>query len=452
MFRSSRLVVMGLLGMLLSFAIVDRPILAADNPAEKKGKPTRSKDDYYALFLMLADTMDQIERNYVTKIDRRELMEAAIQGILTKLDPYSDYINPKEINQFRASVENEFGGVGIQISMDDARLTVLSPLVGTPAYRAGIMAGDQIIQIDRKATDDLSLDDVMQRLKGAPGTKVRLTVIRPGSSEKREITITREVIHVETVLGDRRQSDDHWDFVYDTQRKIAYIRLTAFSRDSAGDLKKALEKLTRQDLRGLILDLRFNAGGLLGAAIDIADLFVSKGRIVSTKGRNTTEKVWEAHEEGTFEGFPMVILANRFSASASEIVAACLQDHKRAIIVGERTWGKGSVQNVVELEDGRSLLKLTTASYHRPSGKNIHRFPDAKEGDEWGVMPNEGYLLKLSDAEMLSLVEDRRQRDIITPKGETTAAGKTAAAAKPFVDRQLKMAHDYLIAELARKK
>ena len=151
-------------------------------------------------------------------------------------------------------------------------------------------------------------------------------------------------------------------------------------------------------MRGLILDLRFNPGGLLAAAIEVSDLFIATGRIVSTKGRNSPERVWDAQKEGTFDGFPMVVLVNRYSASASEIVAACLQDHKRAVIVGERTWGKGSVQNVIELEDGHSALKLTTAGYRRPSGKNIHRFPDAKESDEWGVMPDNGYEVKLQRA------------------------------------------------------
>ena len=176
-----------------------------------------------------------------------------------------------------------------------------------------------------------------------------------------------------------------------------------------------MKQLQAEKLRGLILDLRFNPGGLLTAAVDTSDLFISEGRIVSTEGRNSPARVWDAHKEGTFEGFPMVVLVNRFSASASEIVAACLQDHKRAVIVGERTWGKGSVQNLIELEDGRSALKLTTASYRRPSGKNIHRFPDAKESDEWGVTPDAGYKIELGDSEMLALIQARRQRDILQP-------------------------------------
>ena len=183
----------------------------------------------------------------------------------------------------------------------------------------------------------------------------------------------------------------------DKAHGIGYIRLTGFSRDTASSWKGW--RSCGQKFHALILDLA-NPGGLLTSAIEISDLFISSGRIVSTKGRNAGERVWEAQKEGTFEGFPMVVLVNRYTASASEIVSACLQDHKRAVIMGERTWGKGSVQNVIPLEEQRSALKLTTASYRRPNGHNIHRFPDAKESDEWGVMPNKGYELRLDDRQM----------------------------------------------------
>ena len=214
-----------------------------------------------------------------------------------------------------------------------------------------------------------------------------LVILHPRAAKAETVKITREAIHIETVLGVRRKADDSWDYFADPQKRIAYVRLTAFSRDTAGQLRKVLAEMTRKKLGGLILDLRFNPGGLLSSAIEVSSLFVSEGKIVSTGGRNSPEHVWYARKEGVFEGFPMAVLVNHGSASASEIVAACLQDHKRAIVVGQRTWGKGSVQNVVPLEDhwiegtgrerstleGRSALKLTTASYHRPSGKNINR-------------------------------------------------------------------------------
>jgi len=410
----------------------------------------RDQKEFYELYRSLADTVDQVDRNYVKKVDRRELMEAAIKGILTKLDPYSRYIPPDEAGHFRDTVENQFGGIGIQITIDDSQLKILSPLAGTPAYKAGLLAGDRIVKIGDEATAGLSLDDAVHKLKGDVGTSVKLTIVHPGQHKAETFTVNREVIHIDTVLGDRRKSDDSWDFMLDPERKIGYIRITTFSRDTAADLKKALEDLKARKLRGLILDLRFDPGGLLTAAVDTCDLFLTEGRIVSTEGRNSPKRVWDATKKSeAFTGFPMVVLVNRYSASASEIVSACLQDHQRAIVVGERSWGKGSVQNVIELEEGKSLLKLTTASYLRPNGHNIHRFPDSKETDEWGVSPNPGFELKYSDAELADELGDRRDRDIVVPHEKPAAS---PPGPDHFDDRQLQKAVDYLTGELARAK
>jgi carboxyl-terminal processing protease len=428
------------------------PAMAAPTETTKKPKETD-----YELYRILVDTIDQVERNYVTKVNRRELIESAIRGVLSKLDPYSSYIGPDELGRFRTSVESEFGGIGIQIAADDGQLQILSPMYGTPAYRAGLLAGDRILEIDGKSTDGLTLDEAVEKLKGDEGTSVTLTVVHTGKEAKEKVTIKREKIHIETVLGDHRKPDGTWDFMRDAKQRIGYVRLTAFSRDTAAELQRVLTQLQAEKLRGLILDLRFDPGGLLSAAIEVSDLFVSEGRIVSTKGRNSPERAWDAHKEGTFEGFPMVVLVNRLSASASEIVAACLQDHKRAVVVGERTWGKGSVQNVIELEDGKSALKLTTASYRRPNGKNIHRFPNAKDTDEWGVMPDTGFEIKLGDGEMFALLQDRRVHDILQPPpakdGSTKKAGppKDVKGKEPLVvDRQLQAAIKYLSTELAK--
>jgi carboxyl-terminal processing protease len=270
--------------------------------------------------------------------------------------------------------------------------------------------------------------------------------MHPDAKEKKLVTVTREVIHVETVLGDRRNADDSWDFMLDHNKHIGYVRITAFSRDTTESLKQALVGLQKEGLKGLILDLRFNPGGLLTSAIEVSDLFLADGRIVSTQGRNTPERTWDAVKEGTFEGFPMVILVNKYSASASEIVSACLQDHQRAVVIGERTWGKGSVQNVIELEGGKSALKLTTASYRRPNGHNIHRFPESKESDEWGVVPNDGMEVKLSNSELTKLMEVRHDRDILQ-KHDDKARN---AAANATEDPQLQKAIDHLSHELAR--
>ena len=396
------------------------------------------EDDPYELQRVLVDTLDQVQRNYVKGISRRELVEAAIEGILRKLDPYSAYIGPDQLEQFRRSVENEFGGIGVRIGMDDGRLKVISPLVGTPAYRAGVLSGDRIIQIDGRGTAGISLDEAVRRLKGKVGSTVTLTVIHPGAGRKEKIAVTRGQIRVETVLGDRHKDDDAWDFMLEREKRIGYVRITGFSHNTAKELRAALEALRKEKLRALILDLRFNPGGLLRSAIEVSDMFISKGRIVSTTGRNSPERTWDAHDKDTFDDFPMVVLVNRYTASAGEIVAACLQDHRRAVVMGERTWGKGSVQNVILLEHGRSRLKLTTAQYFRPSGKNIHRFPDAKDADPWGVKPDKGYELRLDIVEMLALVNRRRGRDIVH------AMEPKETPAKEVADRLLEMAIEYL--------
>lgn len=466
----------------------------------KKGKGKDAEAEYYELYKVFADTLDQVERNYVKDVSRRELMEAAIRGVLGKLDPYSNYISPDELSRFKTSVESQFGGIGIQITIENGQLKVLSPLVGSPAYKAGLQAGDAITKIEEKSTENISIDEAVRRLKGEAGTSVKITIVHPRSTKEETHTIPREIIHLDTVMGDTRNIDDQWDFMLDHDKHIGYIRVTSFSRETARDLQKAMAELQKQGLKGLIIDLRFNPGGLLTSAIEISDMFIADGRIVSTSGRNSPERAWDARKEGTFEGFPIALLVNRYSASASEIFSACLQDHHRAVIIGERTWGKGSVQNVIELEEGRSALKLTTASYLRPNGHNIHRFPDSKESDEWGVMPDKGYEVKLSDAEMGELVRYRRDRDILlinhssqpkeegpaktdkpdgdkpekskspekssdtTPPGDKPAtdkpatekpAGEKPATEKPvskggFVDRQLQKAVDYLSSELAR--
>ncbi len=467
-------------------------LLAAGAWADQSEGP---KEDDYALHKLLVDTIDHVQRNYVKEVDRRELIEAAIRGVLSELDPYSAYIAPDELDGFRTAVDSKFGGIGIQITLENGSLQVLSPLAGTPAYRAGILAGDRITEIDGKSTKGIRLEEAVGRLKGEEGTQVALTVVHEGNPEPRKITISRELIAVPTVLGDHRKQDDAWDFMLDPQQGIGYVRVTAFSSDTARELRDALEQLKQENFRAMILDLRFNPGGLLRSAVEVSDIFLSKGRIVSTKGRGaeTPERSWDAHEKGTFGDIPMAVLVNRFSASGSEIVSACLQDHKRAVVIGERTWGKGSVQSVIELEfdlqthEPRSALKLTTASYHRPSGKNIHRFPGAKEDGEWGVAPDEGYRRRLTNKEMMALVRDRRQRDIIRPKtpaqAETApsghkppepsaqkepprggqnapsqkdqpeaADGHAASGPEPseFVDPHLRMAIDYLTGQLAR--
>jgi carboxyl-terminal processing protease len=407
-------------------------------PAEDPEKPATKEDQYFELMRVFADTFEQIERNYVKDVDRRKLVEAALRGMMEELDPYSNYISPDDLARFNVQVEQEFSGIGIQVTIDphSKRLTVTSPLPGTPAYKAGVMAGDTIMDINGKTTEKMTVDDAVKVLKGKEGEEVTIGVIHAGKTEIEHLKMPRAKIHVATVQGDSYKSDGKWNFMIDPEKKIGYVRLTAFSRNTAAELKAALSDLKSQGMKGLVLDLRFNPGGLLTSAVEVADLFLEEGKIVSTKGRNTEERVQWAKKAGTFSGFPMAVLVNRYSASASEIVSAALQDHKRAVVVGERTWGKGSVQNVIELESGKSALKLTTASYHRPSGKNIHRFPDSKETDEWGVLPDDNYLVPFTLPEMQSYLDYRKQRDVLNKEGPP----KT-----DYVDKQLARAEEFVI-------
>ena len=409
-----------------------------------------SEDEYYELMKVFVDTFEQIDRNYVTQVDRRELVEAAMRGMLLKLDPYSSYIDKQELRSFNEHVEQEFGGIGIQVTIDPRtrQLMVMTPLPGTPAYKAGVLAGDRILEIDDKLTSDFQegreMDSAINLMRGKPGAPVKIKLQHTGSESPETVEITRATIKTPTVLGDHYDAKGEWSFMLNEQEKIGYIRLTSFGRNSAEELHDALLKLQKEGMKALILDMRFNPGGLLTAATAIADFFISNGVIVSTKGRNTEEQFVQAKKAGTFSGFPMAVLVNRYSASASEIVSACLQDYKRAIIVGERTWGKGSVQNVVELEGGQSALKLTTASYHRPSGKNIHKFPKATDKDEWGVMPDPGYELKMSFEEMRDLDTSRRDREVIRSDGTVPKSD--------FVDKQLNAAIEALRKQLAEGK
>jgi len=439
-----------------SLSLADSPNSVAKSTAtdEEQRRPDRQQEEeYYELIKLFADVMDQVERNYVKEVSRRDLMEAAVRGVITKLDPYSNYISPDEFDRFKSGVENEFGGIGIQVTVEDGHLKIISPLVGSPAYREGLMAGDRIIKIAGQGTKGITLDEAVKKLKGKVGTKVEFTVYHPADGSTKQVALVREIVKVASVLGHERNDDDSWDFMIDPEKKIGYIRVTAYSRNTTQELKDALKQLKKDGMRGLVLDLRFNPGGLLSAAIEVSDLFISSGRIVSTEGRNAPSRQWDARKDGTFEGFPMAVLVNRYSASASEIVSACLQDHDRAIVIGERTWGKGSVQNIIELEHGRSALKLTTAGYQRPSGKNIHRFPDAGEDDDWGVSPNKGFIIKTSPDENSALMKQQRDTFIVAAKdegndepGKDDTEEETEAA--PFVDRQLKAALEHLTKEL----
>jgi carboxyl-terminal processing protease len=399
---------------------------------------------YGRMFRTFAQVMQEIEESYVEPVDDRELFEGALSGMTRQLDEYSSYINPEDFRELQEDLGKSFGGIGVQVTLDEEtkQLTVMSPVVGTPAYEAGIVAGDKIIKINGESTEGFSLQDAVSRIRGEPGEPIDLTLLREGVAEPKDYRLERAAIHVDTVLGDVRDAHDQWNFFIDPSAKIGYVRITAFSEQTAEELNAVMEKLVEQQMRGLVLDLRNNPGGLLRSAVAISDLFIDHGKIVTTKGRRG--EVLDDYEatSGEYLDFPMVVLVNQYSASASEIVAACLQDHKRAVVVGQRTWGKGSVQNIIGLEEGRSALRLTMASYWRPSGKNIHRGRDAKEEDEWGVKPNPGFVVKLEADEFQKMMAERRQRDIVRPRA--TNGSSMPLPVIPEHDPQLRRALEHL--------
>jgi carboxyl-terminal processing protease len=423
--------------------------------------PPRAKDQDYELVKLVVDVLDEVDHKYVRPLDakaKRRLVEDMINGGLEHLDAHSAFINERAYKRFTLNSKGKFGGIGISIDSDrpngERYLTVASPMVGTPAYEAGILAGDVILKIDGKSTENIFLNDAIDMITGEPGQKVVLTVLHHGVREPVDIEITRAEIEVPSVLGDARKPDHpkEWDFFLDKANKIAYIRLVNFSENTTADLRRTLEELKKEGLHGLVLDLRTNPGGLLRSAVEVCRLFLPEGRIVSTRGRDQQEEVYDARGDAVLvpaKDYPMAILVNRLSASASEIVSAALQDHNRAVIIGERTYGKGSVQNVLEMENRTTALKLTTASYWRPSGKNIHRFPDSKDTDEWGVRPNAGFEVKLSLDEQRDYFRNRRDRDIVRDKDTGQPSSQDGVKdKKPFVDRTLEKALDYLRGEI----
>jgi carboxyl-terminal processing protease len=408
-----------------------------------------SKDEMMELYGIFVDAVEQVESNYVREVPRRELLEAALQGMLQSLDPHSTYYSEAEWKQFQRTFEGSFSGIGIQVEVDarSKRLKVLAPLIGTPAYEAGVLAGDLILEVDGESTEGITQDKAVELLQGRPGTSVTLNVLHPGSEKAETLTVTREVIASESVLGVERRPDDSWEYFIDPDAKIGYIRISSFYQTTTRDVRDALNQLKSEGMRGLILDLRTNPGGLLSAAVEVSDLFVDGGVIVSTKGRNTRERRFLANAEGTYTGFPMVVMVNQHSASAAEIVSGCLQDAGRAKVVGERSFGKGSVQNIIPLEGGTSFLKLTVESYFRPSGGNIHKFPDMSDEDEWGVSPSEGLAVELPPEEYARWELSRRRKDV-TSRIARRIDGDENDEAEPPADRQLDKALEVLRSEL----
>ncbi len=377
------------------------------------------------------EVLDIVEKNYVENVDADTLIKGAINGMMKTLDPHSAFMTPDMFKELEADTRGSFGGIGIEIAIQKDVLTVVSPIEDTPAYQAGIKAGDQIIMIDGQPTKDITIMEAVKKMRGTKGTKVTLTIMREHLTKPIDVVLTRDIININSVKS--KIFDKH----------IGYIRLTAFQERTTEDLKKAVQEIggKTNSLKGIILDLRNNPGGLLIQAVEVSDVFMKTGMIVSTRGKTKNmESKSLAHNDGNEPTCPMVVLVNEGTASAAEIVSGALQDNGRALIIGTQTFGKGSVQTILPLEDG-SALKLTTAKYYTPSGRSIQAegiTPDIK-------------VKYIAPAESKAAAEGRiRERDlkghIKSPKEneKKTEDQPKGEPDEPAIDNQIRSAIDIL--------
>ena len=355
-------------------------------------KVSALSNQMYEDLKVFTDVIGLIQKDYVEETKSKDLIQGAIKGMLETLDPQSAYMPPAMFKEMQEETKGRFEGLGIEITLKDGILTVVSPIEGTPAFRAGVMAGDQIIKIDGETTKNFTLVDSVKRLRGPRGTKVTITIMREGLPKSKDFTLVREVIPVRSVRHEL------------LEKTYGYVRISQFQEKTDGDFEKAMKALEEESkgaLKGLVLDLRNNPGGLLDQAVKISDRFIDSGIIVSIDGRREEAKQkWPAHPDGTATRYPLIVLVNGGSASGAEIVAGAIQDHGRGILVGTQTFGKGSVQTIIPLKDG-SGLRLTTARYYTPSGRSIQ----AK-----GIVPD--IIVKPSRPEE----EKEKEKESVTPK------------------------------------
>lgn len=388
------------------------------------------KDDALPNLRLFSTVLDRVRQEYVDgdKLSYQELIHGALKGMLNTLDPHSEFMEPVKYDDLKKDTQGEFGGVGIVISMKDNYVTVVSPMEDTPGFKAGILTGDRIVKIDGKSTEKLSLNEAVKRMRGAPDTDVTITTYRPSTSQFKDYTLTRAKIKVDTV----KDIDGRREFPL-SDNKVGYIRIVQFGELTASDLEDGMRKLESKGAESIILDLRDNPGGLLDQAVQVCEKFLPAGQlIVSTEGRDSkTKSTYHGKGRGKHPAYPVVVLVNNGSASASEIVAGCLQDCtfkgvSKAIIVGEQTFGKGSVQSILPLQDG-SALRLTTAKYYTPSHKVIH---------EQGITPD--IIVPMSDEEMRNVLLKR------TPGGIESLPEKEQDQVRNARDPQLERAMDLL--------
>ncbi len=386
------------------------------------------KKEFWQAFLKLV-TINQDTVELPDEVVVKEFFDAA----LAELDPFTNIIWPAEVDNFVKHTTGRFSGVGIQITMENNKLKVITPIPGTPAYKANIMPGDLIVSINGESTDGITIDQAVRKITGPAGTKVVLGILHPFADKPVNITLVRDTIIIHTVKGYKRKPNNRWEYMIDSESRIGYIRITSFTDSTVPELMDAINELKKSGARGLIIDLRFNPGGTLRSAVKTVDLFISKGTIVSTRGRNVEPWVGKAHRRVLTE-MPIIVLVNNYSASAAEIVSGALRDYRRALIVGQRTYGKGSVQNVISLLNDTCRLKLTTAYYYLPSGKCIHK--KTKRSKDWGVNPD--VKVELTPNELRYIVEIQRDNEVVKQVNGKALPATKSATTKPTTNQSSK--------------
>ncbi len=418
---------------ILTFLLIPLLLFSPGVSAKKKGaEGAKSRTEFYRELDLFSKVLQLIREDYVEDVKEKEVLFGAIRGMLSTLDPHSIFLPPDVYRELKIDTEGRFGGVGLEITLKDNLLTVVTPIEGSPAARAGIHEGDRILRIDGVPTKELELGEAVRKMRGPRGSRVHLLLVREGSKEPFDITLTRDIIRIKSI---------RWEV---PEEGYGYVRVNSFQEDTAVELERALESLqkkTKGDFKGLILDLRNNPGGLLDEAVDMANLFLNSGTIVTTVSRDKEIDKRVASKEGTEPTYPIVVLVNGGTASAAEIVAGALQDHKRAVLLGTQTFGKGSVQTIFDLGDGAGL-KLTVAKYYTPKGRSIQAegvSPDiiveARRATDSSPLPDR--LLREKDLEGHLASEKKiphKQKKVVIPPASTSESE----------DYQKKVALDYL--------
>jgi len=404
-------------------------VLAMQTPLTVLGASASAASADYRQVNLFGDIFERVRSHYVDKPDDTKLIESAINGMLTGLDPHSSYMDAKSYRDMQVQTRGEFGGLGIEVTQEDGFIKVVAPIDDTPAARAGILAGDLITHLDGASIKGMTLSQAVDKMRGAVNTKITLRITRKGADKPIDVTLTRDVVRVRSVRSHVEGSD------------IGYIRISSFNEQTADGLKKAISEISAQippeKLKGYILDLRNNPGGLLDQAIAVCDTFLERGEIVSTRGRNDEEtQRFDAHPGDLINGKPIIVLINGGSASASEIVAGALQDQKRATILGTRSFGKGSVQTIIPLGSGNGALRLTTARYYTPSGRSIQALGITPDVEILQDLPDD---MKKNAASTVTRGESSL-RGHLKGEGEEKSGSQSYVPSKPEDDKALQTA------------